>query len=91
MRIVSNAQLRWKEHEIWFQDRKLAAVVQDKKYPTMWRVDRLDGTLSDMVNLSRAKDAARGFALSVLNSADVKKADTVATARRVKRLRGLPR
>jgi hypothetical protein len=77
MRIVSSAQLRWKEHEIRFQDRKLAAVVQDKKYPAMWRIDRLDGTLSDMVNLSRAKDAARGFALSVLNSADVKKAPMV--------------
>ena len=78
MRIVSSTELRWKEHEIWFHDRKLAAVVQDKKYPTMWRVDRFDGTLSDMVNLTRAKDAARGFALSVLNSADVKKADRAA-------------
>jgi len=33
-------------------------VVQDKKYQTMWRVKLPDGTLTDMVNLSRAKDAA---------------------------------
>lgn len=33
-------------------------VVQDAKYPSMWRVRRADGSLSDMVNLARAKDAA---------------------------------
>jgi len=34
------------------------AVVRDDKYPSMWRVRSPDGSLSDMVNLSRAKDAA---------------------------------
>ena len=36
----------------------LAHVVPDAKYPNMWRIKWPDGTLSDMVNLSRAKDAA---------------------------------
>jgi hypothetical protein len=30
----------------------------DEKYPTMWRIHAPDGRISDMVNLSRAKDAA---------------------------------
>jgi hypothetical protein len=33
----------------------------------MWRVRHLDGRLSDMVNLSRAKDAAISVALGILN------------------------
>ena len=37
-------------------------VVQDAKYASMWRVRRADGSLTDMVNLTRAKDAALHFA-----------------------------
>jgi hypothetical protein len=33
-------------------------VVPDAKWSGMWRVQYRDGALSDMVNLSRAKDAA---------------------------------
>jgi hypothetical protein len=33
-------------------------IVQDKVYPEMWRVVRSDGSLSDMVNKSRAMEAA---------------------------------
>jgi hypothetical protein len=32
-------------------------IVQDGKYPSMYRLIRPDGGLSDMVNLTRAKDA----------------------------------
>jgi hypothetical protein len=32
-------------------------IVPDAKYPSMYRLRRPDGSLSDMVNLSRAKDA----------------------------------
>jgi hypothetical protein len=38
----------------------LAHIVPDKTYPRMWRVVRSDGSLSDMVNRTRA---------SALNSA----------------------
>src|SRR5262245_36438105 len=35
-------------------------IVPDAKWPGMYRLVRPDGTLSDMVNLTRAKDALRG-------------------------------
>jgi hypothetical protein len=40
----------------------VAQVVPDEKYPGMWRVDLGDDPLSDMVNLTRAKDAALSLA-----------------------------
>jgi len=44
-------------------------IVPDEKYPTvMWRVERPDGTLTDMVNRARAKDAAITIGLKLLNS-----------------------
>jgi hypothetical protein len=41
----------------------LLRVVSDERWPTMWRVEFPDGRLSDMVNLARARDAARTFAM----------------------------
>ncbi len=48
--------------------RALASIVQDDRYPSMWRA-RIgnSGKLSDMVNKLRAKDAAVAGALAVLN------------------------
>jgi len=40
----------------------LARIAADKTYPGMWRVLRQDGSLSDMVNKTRAKDVAWGLA-----------------------------
>lgn len=34
------------------------SIVPDGEWPKMWRVKRPDGSLSDMVNRARAKDAA---------------------------------
>ncbi len=36
-------------------------VVQDEKYSGMWRVRYPDSKLSDMVNITRSKDAAIGI------------------------------
>jgi hypothetical protein len=36
----------------------LATVVPDNRWPGMWRIAWPDGRITDMVNLSRAKDAA---------------------------------
>jgi len=33
------------------------AIVPDERFPGMYRLKRSDGTLSDLVNLTRAKDA----------------------------------
>src|SRR5262245_13973247 len=38
--------------------RPLANIVPDRRWPDMWRIARPDGHLSDMLNLTRAKDAA---------------------------------
>jgi hypothetical protein len=38
------------------------SVHEDAKWPGMWRVHGKDGTVSDMVNLTRAKDAAVSYA-----------------------------
>jgi hypothetical protein len=40
----------------------LACVKPDERYPTMWRIHWPDGSVSDMVNLTRAKDAAQAIA-----------------------------
>jgi hypothetical protein len=53
----SNAS--WKGDKLYLGTRQSGySVMPDKQYPTMWRVRRPDGTLSDMVNRARAKDAA---------------------------------
>jgi hypothetical protein len=44
----------------------MAMVEPDANWPGMWRV-RFGGRLSDMANLSRAKDAAISLVLSELN------------------------
>jgi hypothetical protein len=48
--------------------RLLATIVPDPGWDGMWRVRMPDGHVSDMVNLTRAKDAARLLALASLNA-----------------------
>ena len=40
-----------------FGRKRVDSVVLDGKYPGMWRVQRPDGSLTDMVNLTRANMA----------------------------------
>ena len=42
---------------------RLGRVVPDSRYPKMYRLVRADGRLSDMANLSWAKDAVLGSAI----------------------------
>ena len=49
--------------------RVVATIEPDSKWPGMWRVRR-GGSISDMANLSRAKDAAIAIARSDLNALD---------------------
>jgi hypothetical protein len=51
-------QASWQGDRLIFRRKAVAEVVRDKTYPTMWRVKLPDGSLSDMVNRTRAKDAA---------------------------------
>ena len=48
----------WRGSQLWFRGKLIARIIQDKRYPSMWRVALPNGTVSDMVNISRAKDAA---------------------------------
>jgi hypothetical protein len=47
--------------------RVIASIEPDPDWPGLWRVGLPDGSLSDMVNRTRAKDAARSLALAALN------------------------
>ena len=46
----------------------------DSAYPSMWRIRLPDGELSDMVNRTRTRDAARAIMLSQINDRACKKA-----------------
>ena len=48
--------------------RIVATIVPDSEWAGMWRV-KIGAEISDMVNLTRAKDAARSLALADLNGA----------------------
>jgi hypothetical protein len=48
------------------------SITPDIKYPSMWRVRYPDGSLSDIVNLTRARDGARCLALAVLNTRETR-------------------
>jgi hypothetical protein len=70
----SRRHLTWVRHgTAWLvrhSGTELARVVPDEKYPGMWRVRSPDGRLSDMANITWAKDAAVTMALVVLNRSD---------------------
>jgi hypothetical protein len=64
-------------HDVYFDGLKLrlhsgrilAVVVPDDKWPNMYRV-RCGGDISDMANLSRARDAAISLALAELRRSE---------------------
>jgi hypothetical protein len=49
--------LVWRDSKLYFGRRVVGEIVPDSKYLGMWRIMRPDGSLSDMVNRTRAKDA----------------------------------
>jgi hypothetical protein len=60
----------WRGDDLMLYGRRIASVVPDGKWLGMWRVD-CGGKLSDMVNLTRAKDAAKSIALAESNGAGI--------------------
>jgi hypothetical protein len=68
VRVYNNIDLLWKGNELRLKGRTIVEIVEDSKYPGMWRVKKPDGSLTDMVNITRARDAARGLALGILNT-----------------------
>jgi hypothetical protein len=68
MRVFSNEALDWRGNDLCLMRKRIVSIQQDSTHPAMWRVRMPDGRLTDMVNLSRARDAARAIALSILNT-----------------------
>ena len=81
----ARSQCRWQGNLLYLGDRLSGyEVVPDDKYPNvMWRVKSSDGSLSEMVNRTRAKDAA----LSMLDR-DLRDAETGPGARPTSRKMG---
>jgi hypothetical protein len=52
-------KMYWHDNALFLGRRKTGFSIEaDQSYANMYRVRKPDGTLSDMVNLTRAKDAA---------------------------------
>jgi hypothetical protein len=62
--------LVWKGNKLQLRSLRqtVVEIMPDQVYPKMWRVRDTDGALSDMVNLTRAKDAAMSIAPAHLNT-----------------------
>lgn len=69
-RTVGSRVLRWRDHGdgkvLCAGATVLLHIVPDDRFPGMWRI-RDDVRLSDMVNLTRAKDAALRIVLAKIN------------------------
>jgi hypothetical protein len=71
--------LKWIGHELRLTSGRLLATVKpDPEWPNLWRVHMPDGHVTDMVNLSRAKDAASTLALAVLNRPEMERRNNIA-------------
>ena len=65
--------LTWRGHQLFRHGVRapVAQIEPDETYPGMWRFRLVpDDALSDMVNLSRAKDAAATLVLAELNETE---------------------
>jgi hypothetical protein len=66
--VYSYVDLKWRGRELRLKSGRLLATVEpDGKWVGMFRVRLPNGHLTDMVNLSRAKDAAISLACADLN------------------------
>jgi hypothetical protein len=72
MRSYANCELVWRGDRLALKSGRRAfpavEIVPDDSFPGMWRVRKQDGSLSDMVNRTRARDAARSILLGILNA-----------------------
>jgi hypothetical protein len=74
MRFYSYNDLLWRGLDLCRGRRILATVERDGEYPELWRVRLPSGHRTDMVNLTRARDAAVCLALAALNSVEAEAA-----------------
>jgi hypothetical protein len=62
-RYYASKELSWRGNALYTGARKLAEIIPDGKWSGMWR------QLTDMLNLTSARDAARVLVLGQLNKA----------------------
>jgi hypothetical protein len=67
---MSGYALRWHGLQLRRGDSVVATVVADKDWPKLYRIHLSDGRITDIANLTGAKDAAAALALSVLDERD---------------------
>ena len=71
--MYGHQDLHWKDSRLYLGSCATGnSITPDAKYPSMWRVRHPDGSLSDIVNLTRARDGARCLALAVLNTRETR-------------------
>ena len=70
MKFLGPDDVTWKGDKLYRNGsiHPLIGIEPDSKYPDMWRVRLLDGSLSDMMSRVRAKDAAACIALRDANA-----------------------
>src|SRR5262249_15332898 len=72
--MYDTSKLSWKKRQegwaLYCEGRSgpVLHVVPDPTHPNMWRIRRPDGSLSDMANLTWARDGALTVALRILNA-----------------------
>jgi hypothetical protein len=64
--VFASSELTWCGDKLCLGRDVLVAVVRDQHHPGMWRI-RVGAEVSDMVNCTRARDAARSVAVALLN------------------------
>lgn len=66
--MLGRTNLIWKDDKLLRGKTVVGKIIRDTKYLEMWRVELKTGTLTGMVNRTRAKDAAETIALGELNA-----------------------
>jgi hypothetical protein len=67
---INSQRLTWVGDELVYGRKTLLRIERDEVYPEMWRVRRPEGSRTDIVNRTRAKDAAVSIALRLLNMSE---------------------
>jgi hypothetical protein len=89
MRMFASSALRWVGDQLFRQGSRhaLLSIEPDRAYPSMWRVRRPAGGVTDMMSRTRAKDAGLSVALGYLNGEERR---AVASPVRSRARRGIP-
>ena len=66
---IKSAKFNWRGTELFYGDRKVGGIVGSPDTAIMWCVRMPDDSLSDHMNLTRARDTAQAIAATQLRGA----------------------